>query len=322
MTRILVTDHVFPNLEIERDVLAPLDAEIVLAPAVDEETLVALASTVQGMLVCFAPITERVVDAASVGGCSIIARYGIGYDNVDIAAATRHGIVVTNVPDYCLDEVADHTMALLLAAARGLVTAASTIANGGWDIDHARVHRIGGRTLAVIGLGGIGGRVAARARAFNLRVVAYDPYAPADAFDGIERADSVLAAVQTADFISLHAQATPANRHLIDAELIAQMERVPWIINTSRGSLVDLDAAAAALESGRIAGLALDVTEPEPLPAGHPLRTDPGAIITPHMAFHSAEATEELQRRTATEVLRVLSGEAPEHPVNRIEVSR
>src|SRR5688500_7934905 len=119
MTRVLITDHVFPGLEIEHEVLEPLGAEIVLAPSTDEATLVELASDVDGLLVCFAPVTERVVDAAALGGCRVIARYGIGYDNVAVDAASRHGIVVTNVPDYCLDEVADHAMAMLLAGVRG-----------------------------------------------------------------------------------------------------------------------------------------------------------------------------------------------------------
>jgi D-3-phosphoglycerate dehydrogenase len=315
VTRVLITDHVFPGLDIEHEVLAPLGAEIVLAPSVDEDTLVELASDVQGVLACFAPVTERVIDAAAAGGCRVIARYGIGYDNIDVAAATRHGIVVTYVPDYCLDEVADHAMALLLAAARGLVPAGREVAAEGWKIDHSNVHRIAGRTLALIGLGGIGRRVARRAQAFGIKVVAYDPFVESIDMPDVVRADSLEQALSRADFVSLHVPATAENHHLINAETLAQMERAPVVINTSRGGLVDLDAAVAALDAGQIAGLALDVTEPEPLPAGHPLRTHPRAIITPHMAFHSVEATEELQRRAATEVLRVLTGEAPDRPV-------
>jgi D-3-phosphoglycerate dehydrogenase len=315
VTRVLITDHVFPGLDIEHEVLAPLGAEIVLAPSVDEDTLVELASDVQGVLACFAPVTERVIDAAAAGGCRVIARYGIGYDNIDVAAATRHGIVVTYVPDYCLDEVADHAMALLLAAARGLVPAGREVAADGWKIDHSNVHRIAGRTLALIGLGGIGRRVARRAQAFGIKVVAYDPFVESIDMPDVVRADSLEQALSRADFVSLHVPATAENHHLINAETLAQMERAPVVINTSRGGLVDLDAAVAALDAGQIAGLALDVTEPEPLPAGHPLRTHPRAIITPHMAFHSVEATEELQRRAATEVLRVLTGEAPDRPV-------
>ena len=314
--RILITDHVFPGLEIEHEVLGRLGAEIVLAPSADEETLVELASPVDALLVCFAPVPERVVDVAAAGGCRVIARYGIGYDNVAVEAASRHGIVVTNVPDYCLDEVADHAMAMLLAAARGLVPATRTVAGGEWDIDHSRVHRIAGRKLALIGLGGIGRRVASRAQAFGIEVVAFDPFL--DPFDvpGVERADSLAEAFAGADFVSLHVPATAENHHLINRDTLAQMGAAPVLINTSRGGLVDLEAVLEALESGTLSGVALDVTEPEPLPDGHPLRTHPRAIITPHMAFHSVEATQELQRRTAMEVLRVLTGERPERPVN------
>jgi D-3-phosphoglycerate dehydrogenase / 2-oxoglutarate reductase len=316
MTRILITDHVFPGLEIERQVLAPLDAELVLAPASDEETLAELAAGADGLLVCFAPLTERIVDAAAAGGCRVIARYGIGYDNVPVDVASRHGIVVTNVPDYCLDEVADHTIALLLAAARGLIPATREVAADGWSIDHARIHRLAGRRLALIGLGGIGRRVAARAQAFGLEVIGFDPFL--DPFDvpGVGHARTLEDALRSADFVSLHVPAIAENVNLIGRESIALMESAPVLINTGRGALVDLDAAAEALDSGRLSGVALDVTEPEPLPAGHALRTHPRALVTPHMAFHSVEATEELQRRTATEVLRVLTGEPPDRPVN------
>ncbi len=316
VTRILVTDHVFPGLEIEHEVLSEIDAEIVLAESSDEQSLISLAGEVDGMLVCFAAVPESVVDAAAAGGCKVIARYGIGYDNVDVAAASRHGIVVTNVPDYCLDEVADHTMALLLAAARGVVPATRSVAEGGWEIDHASIHRLAGRRLVLVGLGAIGRRVASRAQAFELDVIAFDPFVDASEIDGVRLVATLADAVAEADFVSLHAPATEANRNLINHEVIAAMRRSPVLINTARGGLVDLEAVVEALDCGLLSGAALDVTEPEPLPQGHPLRTHPKAIITPHTAFHSVEATDELQRRAANEVLAVLSGRAPDRPVN------
>lgn len=314
--RVLVTDHVFRDLDIEHDVLAPLDAEVVLADRSDEERLAELAADAQGMLVCFAAVTARVIEAAARGGCRVIARYGIGVDNVDVDAASRHGIAVTNVPDYCLDEVADHTIALLLAVARGLVPAVRKVANGGWTTDHAQIHRIRGRRLAIIGYGAIGRRVATRALGLGLEVVAYDPFVEAGRGGEVTVVDSLADALGGAHFISLHAPATPENHHLIDADTIALMGEAPVLINTARGSLVDLDAAVVALDAGRLSALALDVTDPEPLPDVHPLRCHPRAVITPHMAFHSIEATEELRRRTANEVLRVLSGQVPDRLVN------
>jgi D-3-phosphoglycerate dehydrogenase / 2-oxoglutarate reductase len=317
MTRILITDHVFPGLDIEREVLAQLGAEIVLAPSSDEDTLVEQASRVDGILVCFASVSERVVDAAAAGGCRIIARYGIGYDNVAVDAASRHGIVVTNVPDYCLDEVADHTMALLLAAARGVVPATREVGAGGWSIGHEGIHRLAGRQIALVGLGGIGQRVAVRAQAFGLKVVGVDPFVQSRGVPGVELVGNLEDALEESNFVSLHLPATAENRHLIDQQRIGCMKASPVLINTSRGSLVDLNAVLQALDNGSLAGVALDVTDPEPLPPDHPLRTHPRAIITPHMAFHSVEATDELQRRTAEEVLRVLTGQRPERPVNR-----
>lgn len=316
MTKIVVTDHVFPNLEIEEEVLGELGAEIVLAPDTEEATLVELAGEADGMLVCFAPVPASVVDAAGAAGCKVIARYGIGYDNVDVDAATRNGIVVTNVPDYCLGEVADHTLALLLASARGVVPASRNVAEGGWEIDHASIHRIAGRRLALVGLGAIGRRVATRALAFDMEVVAFDPFVEEGEVEGVTMAGSLEELMAGADFVSLHAPATEENHHLINASTISAMDSTPVLINTARGGLVDLGAVLDALESGALSGVALDVTEPEPLPEDHPLRRHPRAIITPHTAFHSVEATDELQRRAAGEVLAVLSGHEPDRPVN------
>ena len=316
MPKVLITDHVFPGIEIERGLLEPEGIEVVLASETDEDSLVEMASDAAGMLVCFASVPEAVVDSAAAGGCRVIARYGIGYDNVDVAAATRHGIVVTNVPDYCLDEVADHTLALLLASARGVVASSRTVAAGGWGIDHASIHRLAGRRLSLIGLGAIGRRVAARAQAFGMEVVAFDPFL--DPFDvpEVERAMTIEEALADADFVSLHAPATAENKDLINPMTIAMMGRAPVLINTARGGLVDLQAVVTALNDGTLSGVALDVTDPEPLPEDHPLRSDERAIITPHMAFHSVEATDELQLRAAMEIKRVLAGGVPDRPVN------
>jgi D-3-phosphoglycerate dehydrogenase len=262
--------------------------------------------------VCFAQVDASVIEAADE--CRIIARYGIGVDNVDVEAATRKGIQVTNVPDYCLDEVADHAMALLLAAARGVVDAAIGVRSGDWTVPQENIHRIAGRRLALIGAGRIGRKVADRARAFGYEVVVYDPYAD-------DSVASVGEAVSGADAVSIHAPLTDETRHIIGPESLAAMERRPIIVNTSRGGLVDLEAVTRALDEDRLSAVALDVTEPEPLPADHPLRTHPRAIVTPHMSFYSEEAQAELQRRAVEEVVRALTGEAPRCPVNELQVA-
>lgn len=314
-TRVLVTDHVFGSLDIERSVLEPLGCELVLAEDASEQTLAAAAAEAKAMLVCYAELTPAVIAAASSAGCKVISRYGGGYDNIDLDAATEHGILVTYVPDYCLDEVADHAMSLLLAMSRGMIDAARAVDRGEWQVPHGSVHRLAGQRLAVIGVGGIGRRVIDRAIPFGFEPVGFDPYVATWDVPA-KQADSFEDAVREANAVTVHVPLTPENRQLVNARSIAAMERAPLLVNTARGGLVDLDAAAAALDAGRLGGLALDVTEPEPLPAGHPLRGHPRAVLTPHMAFYSVEAEAELQRRAAEEVARALRAEAPDRPLN------
>ena len=313
--KVLVTDHVFADLDTERSLLEPHDAELTLADEVDEASLVASVADAEAMLVCYAKIPEAVVDAAAEAGVKVISRYGIGFDNIDIEAATRNGIVVTYVPDYCQDEVADHTLGLLLGAARGIVDADRDVRSGEWRVPQGAVHRLRGRRLAVIGAGGIGRKVIDRAGPFGFDIVAYDPFIDDWNLD-VERAETLEEAFEEADAITLHVPMTDENRHMIGRESIAKMKRSPIVVNTSRGPLVEMDAAAEALESGALSGVALDVTEQEPPPADHPLRSHPRAILTPHMGFYSIEAQQELQRRAAEEVVRALTGEPPDRPVN------
>lgn len=312
--RVVVTDQVFGGIDIERALLEPLGVELVEAPSADEDTLVALAEHADGLLVCFANVSARVVEAAARGGCRIISRYGIGIDNIDLAAAARAGIPVTNVPDYCLDEVADHTMALLLAAARELAPAAQAVREGEWKVPYGRVHRIGGRRLALLGLGRIGRIVVERSLPFGLNVVVYDPYVT-DPVAGTSQALSLEEAVAEADYVSLHMPLTRETHHLVNDTLIDAITRAPVVLNTSRGGLIDLDAAVRALDDGRLGGLAIDVTETEPPVADSPLRAHPRVLLTPHMAFYSVEATDDLQARAADEVARAFRGDPPRSPV-------
>lgn len=313
--KIIVTDHVFGGLDIERSVLEPLGAQVQMAPAADEQTLISMCEQgVQGMLVCFAKVGESVVQAAADAGCKVISRYGIGYDNVDVETATRNGIVVTRVPDYCLDEVADHALALMLSAARGISAGQREIREGGWSVPR-EVYRLQGRRLALIGVGQIGARLASRALALGMEVLGFDPHL--DRWpQGVTAVQTLAEAIAEADVISLHAPLTDQTRGIIGEQTIAIMTRKPIIVNTARGGLLDLHAAHAALESGSVSALALDVVEPEPLPTDHPLRDHPRAILTPHMAFYSVQAEQELQRRAAEEVARALRGQPAQNPVN------
>ena len=301
--------------------MGPLGAEIRLAPSTDEPILVVEARDSAAILVDRAQITEKVIASASRGGCRAIVRYGIGYDNVDIESAERHGMPVANVPDYCLDEVADHTMALLLSHARSIVSVSNGVRAGRWNIPKGHVPRLAGRRLGLIGMGRIGRRVAARALAFGLLVDAYDPMAEIDV-PGVTRVTSVRQLLDTADYISLHAALNDSTLHLIDTDAIGAMRKAPFLINTSRGGLVDIDAIAVALESGRLAGVALDAFESEPLPPDHPLRSNPLAIITPHMSYYSNESEPDLAKRVAEEVARALGGQPLLNPVTKVRIAQ
>jgi D-3-phosphoglycerate dehydrogenase / 2-oxoglutarate reductase len=293
---VLLTDHVFGGLAHERKTLGEIGCTLEEAPDTEEATLAGLAGDASAVMVCFAQITAPVIEAAAEGGCRIISRYGVGVDNIDVEAATRAGILVTYVPDYCLDA-------------------------GGWKIPYAGIRRLQGRRMALIGVGRIGRKVADRARAFGFEVVGYDPYVEDWSGTGITGAASVEEAVAEADVISLHAPLTDETEHIIDDHVLSLMGHAPVLVNTSRGGLVDTDAVVRALDDGRLSAAALDVTDPEPLPDGHPLRTHESAVITPHMSFASLEATEELQRRATDEVVRALTGEPPRCPVNPEVVS-
>jgi D-3-phosphoglycerate dehydrogenase / 2-oxoglutarate reductase len=319
--RVLLTDTDLESFDVEAEILNALGAEIHLASSTDQRTLIDEVRGCDAIMVDRARISEGVIASAVRGGCRAIVRYGIGFDNVDIASAERYGIPVANVPDYCMDEVADHTIALLLAHARRIPEANGSVRSGGWEIPKGRVPRLAGRRLGLIGIGRIGRRVASRALAFGLVVDAYDPIAPIDVL-GVTAVTSLQQLFESADYISLHANLNDSTRHLIDAKALGAMRRKPLLINTSRGGLVDLDAVGAALESGTLSGVALDAFEVEPLAADHPLRTNPVAIITPHMAYYSDESEPDLHKRVAEEVVRALRGEPLLNPVTTIGLAR
>ena len=319
-SRVLLTDNIFASLDELHRGLEPVGLQLEVAPASDEETLTELARSAVAMVVVYAKISERIIASAASGGCRVISRCGIGYDNIDVGAANRHRVQVTYVPDYCIEEVADYTIALLLAFERGLVAGTLTMRAGGWGFDR-RVHRIQGRRLALIGLGRIGRRVAARALAFGLGVTAYDPYVRDWNLDGITRAETLAEALADADYVSLHAPLSPENHHLINEDVLRLMKNQPVLINTARGGLVDLDALTVALDKGTLSGAALDVFEVEPLDSDHPLRSNPRALLTPHMAYFSEQAEVELKTRAIEEVIRAVGGEPPRCPVNQLGVT-
>jgi D-3-phosphoglycerate dehydrogenase / 2-oxoglutarate reductase len=250
----------------------------------------------------------------------VIARTGIGYDKVDVAAATERGVAVCNAPDAPTTSTAEHAMALLLSVAKRIPTAQAALREGGRDFfaSHQGIELTGLR-LGLVGMGRIGTAVATMAAAFAMPVIAYDPFVDDStlADQGIRPAGSLEAVLAEADVVSLHVPLTDDTRHLLDAERIAQMKRGSILINTARGGLVDHDALLAALDRRELGGAGLDTTEPEPLPPDHPLLHRQGVVVTPHIAAATGAAKVRLYESAVTQALQVLSGDEPQHLVNR-----
>ncbi len=253
----------------------------------------------------------------------VIARTGIGYDRVDLAAATERGIAVCNTPDGPTVSTAEHAVALMAAGAKGLKASEAKLRAGGTDDFYAghRAVELDGKTLGVIGFGRIARRVAAIATAFGMSVKAYDPFLPDEAFAGVTRAADLHAALD-ADVVSVHVPLNEHTHRLIDAAALAAMRPGSVFVNTARGGLVDQDALLAALESGHLLAAGLDVTEPEPLPSGHPLLDRDDVIVTPHVASGTPESKERIFRTAFRQVLQVIGGEEPDHLVNPEVVDR
>jgi D-3-phosphoglycerate dehydrogenase / 2-oxoglutarate reductase len=312
---VAVADSVFPNLDLARAVVSRAGAELRLAPQPTPESIVATAKEADALLVTYAKITAEMI--GQMKRCRIISRFGIGVDNVDLAAATRDGIVVTKVPDYCIDEVSDHAMALLLALVRKIPFSSARAHAGRWEMPAvAPIHRLRGRTLGLVGFGRIPQLVAPKAKAFGLRVISYDPYVPKAVMDqaGVGQVE-FAELVRTSDYISIHSPLLPETHHLFNADVFRMMKPSTFLVNTARGPVVDEAALARALDGKQLAGAALDVLEQEP-PVNSPLFGRDNVILTPHTSFYSVESLEELQTKAAEEVVRVLSGEAPRNPVN------
>jgi D-3-phosphoglycerate dehydrogenase len=315
MPRVVITDTVFGSTDPEQEVLRGL-ADLEVAPAADEQTLLHAAAEADALLNCYAKLSAEFL--RSLKRCRIIARYGIGVDTVALSAASDAGIMVTNVPDYCIDEVSDHALALLLNLARGIGRASLATRAGGWDIGVVQpLYRLRGRTLAILGFGRIGRALAEKARPLGLRMVAFDQYVPHDVIRGagVEPL-SLREALEQADLVSVHVPLTDETRHLISSQELSWIKPGAYIVNTSRGPVIDTSALLSALRDGHVAGAGLDVVEPEPPPPDHELRQMPNVLLTPHTAFYSEESQRELQRRAAEEVARVLRGEQPRSLVN------
>lgn len=312
---VAVADSVFPNLDPAREVLSQIGADLKLSPDKTPESILAIARDADAVLVTYAKINADMIK--QMPKVKIISRFGIGVDNVDLAAATAQGIVVTKVPDYCIDEVSDHAVALLLTVVRKIPLADSMVQKGKWEMPAVvPIHRLRGSVLGLAGFGRIPQLVVPKAQAFGMKVIAYDPFVPADVFKSlnVEQVD-FQQLIKVSDYVSVHTPLTPETKGLFNAAVFKQMKKTAYIVNTARGPVIDEADLAKALDAGEIAGAGLDVMTQEP-PVNSPLLGRPNVIITPHTSFYSEESLIELQTKAAQEVVAVLQGRAPRNPVN------
>lgn len=313
---VLVTDYTWPSTDPEAEVLAAAGARLLVAQTGSEEELLALVPQADAILTCFKRVSADVVRAGE--RLQVIGRYGIGVDNIAVDEATRLGIPVTNVPAYCVDEVAEHALALLLALERSICRYDAGVRRGDWTLTQGLpLRRVAGKTLGIVGFGAIGQRLARKARGLDLAIVAHDPTATPEelAAHAVEAVGFDELAAR-ADYVSLHVPLTPATRGLVDRAFLRGMKPTAYLVNVSRGGVVDHDALLEALRGRWIAGAGIDVFEPEHLPNGHPLLDQESLVATPHVAFFSEESVLELELGAARNVAAVITGRRPAHVVN------
>ena len=320
MTRVLITDYTFPDLQIEESVLQDPQIEVTGGQYKTVDDLKPMVADADAVITQFAPVDRDVI--AAMQNARVIVRYGIGVDNVDLEAATEKNIPVCNIPDYCIDEVADHTLAFILGLTRQVTPNALSIREGEWGLatplDQMRTLR--DQTVGILGFGRIGKEVSNRLRPFKSSPLVYDP---------VVSADAILAAGATpvtldelfaqADILSLHCPSTAATQGIINASTIAQMKPGSLIINLARGDLIDSSSLISALESGHLAGAALDVCDVEPMPQESALRSMPNVIAAAHIASASPKAVQKLRSTAAQIALSALLGNPLSNIVNGVK---
>jgi D-3-phosphoglycerate dehydrogenase len=317
--KIVITDYRFPDVDQERRAVEAAGGTLVAGQAVTEEQVAELCRDADGVLTARAPVTRRAISAMQ--RCRIIVRYGVGVDTIDLRAATERGIMVANVPDYCLDEVSDHALTLLLMLSRQIVPSIALAREDVWAVAKMPpVERLRGQTCGLCGCGRIGSLLAGKVSALGMRVIIDDPYLsePRAREMGAELVsfDALLA---RADFISLHAPLNESTHHLFGKAAFAKMKKTASIINTARGGLIDEAALIAALAAGNIFGAALDVLESETAVTSirAALVGHPKMIVTAHTAWLSEQARATLQLRAVEQVLTCLKDETPYGLINR-----
>lgn len=319
MPTVAITDYSFPDLELERSIMSAAGFGLLSGNNKEIPALQSLVAEADAVITQFAPINADVIGAMQ--RAKVIVRYGIGYDNVDVKAARERGIPVCNVPDYCIDEVADHTLAFILGGTRQVVPNTLHVREGKWGLatplDQLRTLR--DQTIGLVGFGRIGREVAARLGPFKCRRLVHDAFVPADAVRaaGCEPVtlDELLA---QSDIVSLHCPSTPQTKKLLNADSLGCMKRGSMVVNLARGDLIDTAALVNALQSGQIASAALDVCDPEPIPADSPLRSLPNVLVASHIASASPKAVRTLRETAAKLAVMALRGELLPNVVNGV----
>lgn len=320
---VVVTDHDFEDLSIERNELGgnfevrDLTEELRAAESDAAAAGILGGTDADGVLNLRYDLGEDAVRALADADCRIIARYGIGVDNVATGEAAAEGMYVTNVPGYCDEEVTTHALSFLLALARRLPTYDASVADGAWDRDVGTpIHRFSERTVGIVGFGTLGRTVGERVAAFGADVIASDPFVDSEDVVGY---DVELVEFETllerSDFVTIHSPLTDDTRGLFDGEAFERMKRGAYLVNVARGPIVRTEALARALDEGQIAGAALDVFPDEPPAADDPLRTHDRVLTTPHVAWYSEEANAERRQRASAAIRAALSGARPEPTV-------
>ena len=320
--KVVITDYDYGNVDIERAILAAAGAEVVALQAKSEDDLLEAARDCNAIMNQYARVGAKTI--AAMQQCKVIARYGVGVDIVDVGSATEKGILVTNVRDYCTEEVADHAISLWLALARGLFPYDRATHQGVWRWQSAApLHRLRGQVMGIVSFGKIGQAIAARAGSFGLEIVVYDPYLPASVAEahGARVVDKQTLLAQS-DVVMMQVPMTPETKHFLSESEFRSMKSGALIVNTGRGPTIDNRALYKALTEGWIAGAGLDDPEEEPAkravwsPADNPIFSLPNVIVTPHSAYYSEESIRSAREIAASEVARVLTGQAPRNPVN------
>jgi D-3-phosphoglycerate dehydrogenase / 2-oxoglutarate reductase len=315
--KVVLTDYEYKSLDEEKAVFEQAGIEFVAVQCRTEEEVIEAAKDADGLLNQYAPISRRVIE--SLPHLKVVSRYGIGVDTVDIPAATENGVIVANVTDYCLEEVSDHAAALILSAARKVVVLNQAVKNRNWNYNvGVPIFRLRGRTLGLVGFGNIPQVVAKKLGQFGLNIVAFDPFVSPEVADSLGvKLVSLEELCQVSDIISVHAPLNQHTRGMIKESHFQLMKPETFIVNTARGPIIDEQALIGALQSGKIAGAALDVVEKEPIDLTSPLLDMDNVILNPHVAWYSEESQQELQRKAAQNVADVLSGFFPHYIVNK-----